>query len=244
VTILPDNTAPHCLTVRLFGACDVQVNGQPLPPLRYRKDLWLLALLALHHDREVARDWLAVTFWPDAPESQARYYLRRSLSHLRQALGTEAVRLLSPTPRTLRLDISGAFCDVLAFDAALSRPRTEEEEEEEERLQQAVHLYRGPLLQECPEEWASVERNAREQSYLAALERLAALLQHRGEPAAAVRWLRQLVATDSYRERAYTALMQALADSGDRVVVQRKLSKAGAGSLDQVAVQMALAEGA
>jgi hypothetical protein len=36
-----------------------------------------------------------------------------SLFHLRQALGAEAVRLLAPTPRTVRLNLDGAFADVL-----------------------------------------------------------------------------------------------------------------------------------
>src|SRR5258708_35316514 len=109
------------LTLRLLGACEVTVHGRPLPPLRYRKELWLLALLALRHDREVARDVLAALFWPEAEESQARYYLRRSLSNLRRALGSEARRLLTPTPRTVRLDLSDADCDLLAHDAAIAQ---------------------------------------------------------------------------------------------------------------------------
>src|SRR5262249_32549748 len=92
---------------------------------------------------------------------------------------------------------------------------------EEERLQEAVRLYRGPLLQECQEEWVFPERNAREQSYLAALERLATISQARGEPAASVRWLPLLVASDPYRPSAYSALMQALADSGDRAAMEQ-----------------------
>src|SRR5262249_3765904 len=88
-------------------------------------------------------------------------------------------------------------------------------------LEAAVALYRGPLLQECQEEWVFQERNVREQSYLAALERLAAIPQQRGEPAAAVRWLRPLVAADPYRESAVCSLLQALADSGDRAAMEQ-----------------------
>jgi len=135
------------LTLRFLGACEVTVHGRPLPPLRYRKELWLLALLALRHDREVARDGLAALFWPEAEESQARYYLRRSLSNLRRALGAEARRILTPTPRTVRLDLSDAYCDVLACDAALAQAAASAAPEEP--LQQAILLHRGPLLPDC-----------------------------------------------------------------------------------------------
>jgi non-specific serine/threonine protein kinase len=205
------------LTLRFLGACDVSVDGAPLPPLRYRKDLWLLALLALRSEREVARDELAALFWPDAEESQARYYLRRSLSNLRHALGSEGRRLLTPSPRTLGLNLSNADCDLLTFDAALVQAAVSTTPEE--LLQQAVVLYRGPFLPGCLEEWVLTERNAREQAYLAALERLARITHEKGEPAAAVRWLRLLLAADPYRESACSALMQALADCGDLAAV-------------------------
>ncbi|MCW3094496.1 MAG: hypothetical protein JWL77_114 [Chthonomonadaceae bacterium] len=212
-----EGSADSLLELRLLGTCEVWVQGQPLPPLRYRKDLWLLALLTLRHGRAVARDELAVLFWPDAEESQALYYLRRSLSNLRRALGSEARRLLTPSPHTLRLDLSDADCDLLSFDAALARASVSATPEEP--LQQAISLYRGPLLPECREEWALTERNVREQAYLSALERLARITQDKGEPSAAVRWLRLLLASDPYRESACCALMQALADCGDQAAV-------------------------
>ena len=111
---------------RLLGGFDVLVNGEPLPPLRSRREQWLLALLVLRHDRDTSRDWLATTIWPDAEESQARFYLRKSLSNLRNALGSEAARLLSPTPRTVRLNLEGAFADVLAFNDAIQKGNREQ----------------------------------------------------------------------------------------------------------------------
>ena len=90
--------SPHELTtvssgfeMRLFGPFTVLRDGQPLPPLRTRKGQSLLALLVLRAGRAVERPWLAGVLWPESPEAQARYNLRRSLSDLRQALGSEAV---------------------------------------------------------------------------------------------------------------------------------------------------------
>lgn len=192
------------------------MDGKPLPALRSRREQWLLTLLVLRQDRDTARDWLATTLWPDNDEQQALFYLRKSLSNLRQALGAGAARLLSPTPRTLRLDMAGAIADTIAFDSALKRSSASPDAA---ALQEAIALYRGPLLPDCQEEWAAVERNQREQAYLGALEALAAYLQAQGEPAAAVHWLRLLIAADPYRESAYESLMRALADCGDLAAV-------------------------
>src|SRR5579862_6876175 len=132
-------TAPHSkqapLTVALLGPIEVRIHGRPWPRTHSPKSLWILALLILHHDRAVQRDWLAETLWPDSSPQQALANLRVNLSHLRKALGDEQARLQSPTPQTLRLDLAGAEVDLLTFDAAIKRggPRA---------LKEAVALYR------------------------------------------------------------------------------------------------------
>ena len=203
------------IELRLFGICDIRIDGQPLPPMRYRKDLWLLALLALHQGRECPRDWLAVTLWPDANESLALYYLRRSLTHVRRALGPEMWRLRTPTPRTVQFDLADAYVDLCEFDQDIGAALYDDQ------LERAVALYRGPLLADCLEEWILPERSAREQAFLAALEMLAMRSAERSEPAAAVRSLRLLIAADPFRESAYCALMQALAERGDRAALRK-----------------------
>src|SRR5262249_36596587 len=160
-----------------------------LPRLRTRQGHWLLALLALRHGEEVERSWLAGTLWPDSSGPLGYHSLRSSLADLRRCLGEDAVRLRSPTPRTLCLDLAAVNVDVLAFDAAVARG-------DPSSLAEAVDLYRGPLLEECPEPWAFHERQAREQAYLAARERLAALALEEGAAAEAVRHLRLAVAVD------------------------------------------------
>lgn len=64
------------LEIRLFGPMEVRVGSQPLPRLRSRKGLWLLALLALRAGRDVERDWLAGTLWPGCEEADGRRSLR------------------------------------------------------------------------------------------------------------------------------------------------------------------------
>src|SRR5438034_11071980 len=100
-------TAP--LALRLFGPSEVRVRGVSMPAPRTRKGLWLLALLALRNGAPAERQWLASLLWPDSEDALALYNLRRSLSDLRDALGAEAARILSPTPRSVAFEVRGAF---------------------------------------------------------------------------------------------------------------------------------------
>jgi predicted ATPase/DNA-binding SARP family transcriptional activator len=201
------STAAAPLAIRLFGSFETRCHGRPLTRLRSRKEYRLLALLCLRHDRPLARAWLAGTLWPDSTEQQALANLRSSLKDLRRALGGEAPRLGSPAPHALALEVGEWDVDVIAFDTLLTAGDTAS-------LQQAVALYRGPLLEGWTEEWVFEERRIREQGYLAALETLAQGAETRGETGEAEHWLRLLIAADPLRETAHRSLMGLLARSG------------------------------
>lgn len=205
------SAAVRPLEIRLFGGMEVFVRGELLPSLRSRRGYYLLALLTLRSlgRQETPRSHFAGLLWPDSEEELALASLRRALTDLRQALGPEAERLHAPTPRTLALDLSGgAFADVHAFDQAAVRTDILAREE-------AVALYRGELLADCPEDWALQERAPREEAFLDALEALAddALATDRAHEA--LRYLRRAVAVNPWRETAQRGLLRALAAVGD-----------------------------
>src|SRR5947199_4934980 len=97
-------TAPS-LDIRLFGPMAVLLESRPLPPLRSRKVHYLLALLALRAGREVEREWLAATLWPESEGQQGYYNLRRALYDLRQGLGPREDLIQSPTPHSVLLTL-------------------------------------------------------------------------------------------------------------------------------------------
>ncbi|HLK57789.1 MAG TPA: AAA-like domain-containing protein, partial [Chthonomonadaceae bacterium] len=203
--IEPDDGA---LEIRLFGPPDVRVDGKPLMGLHSRKGYSLLALLVLRQDREVTREWLSGTLWPESTQSRAFYNLRENLTDLRRALGREATRLQAPTRQTLVLDLNGVWVDVLEFDSTLRQG-------DPDALTQATALYRGPLMEGYNDEWVSPERQARERDYLRALEALADQAIAGGDPVKAAGHLRQVLAVDPIREDVLCRLLQALAASGD-----------------------------
>ena len=103
----------------------------------------------------------------------------------------------------------GADADILAFDAAILSKKPA-------ALKQAVALYRGPLLEDCAEEWVAQERNAREQDCLQALQTLADAALAAGDHPAAIAYYRRAVSLDPWQEAARRGWMEALAKSGDR----------------------------
>lgn len=195
------------LELRLFGPMEIRIGEQPLPHLRSRKGFWLLALLALRKGRDVGRDWLAGTLWPDSLELHALRSLRQSVYDLRLALGPSAWRLGGDGPRTLRLDLRGVFVDALEFDAAIERG-------DPESLELAVQLYRGPLLEDCSEEWAVDSRRGREQAFVGALETLARTETERGRHGEAANQLRAALRVDPFREDLQRSLMESLVEDG------------------------------
>ncbi len=209
---MPALATTSTLSLRLFGPLQARVGDEHPPRLRSHKGEWLLALLALRGESGTKRDWLAGTLWPDSEENLGLYYLRRELSGLRQALGEESSRLVAGPGANLRLDLTGACCDVREFDSAIASA-------DPSSLEAAVSLYRGPLLEGCSEEWVILERSSREQACLSALERLAESASSRGDSSAAVSHLQSLVAIDPLRESAQRALMKALSHTGASAAV-------------------------
>jgi len=201
-------TSFAALTIRLFGPMQVLVHGQPLPALRSRKVLWLLALLTLRQNRPVEREWLAATLWPDLDQPQAYANLRPLLTELRKALGSEAERLQSPNRHTLVLELMGADVDVHTFDAAIDNQNLQE-------LASAAALYHGPLLEGCNEDWVFQERVVREQNCLQALQFLGDAALSGGDNSVAISYYRRAVSLDPWREEARRGWMEALSKSGD-----------------------------
>jgi predicted ATPase/DNA-binding SARP family transcriptional activator len=204
------------LTIRLLGGLEVLVNGEPFPRSAPAKVRLLLAMLALEPGEQIRRPLAAGRLWPTTDGQRAGLYLNRTVWQLRKALGPEAHRL--PTARALEralwMDWTDAIVDVHAFDTAIEGDTCE-------TLQQAVTLYRGPVLAGYSEgaaeddSWIQQARERRLRAYQNALRALAAEAQTLGEHDTAILYLRQSAHADPLWEPSQRALMDALAKHGD-----------------------------
>jgi DNA-binding SARP family transcriptional activator len=197
---------PPALRARLLGSVDLRLGGQQLAPLDSARAESLLAYLLLHRDAPQPRQRLAFLLWPGSTERQAHTNLRKVLHNLRRAI-QDADRLIEIGPRTLQWRADAAlWLDVEQFERALARGRLEE----------AVEIYAGELLEGRYDEWLAEERERLAGLYAAALERLAGQhAQNRRWPDA-IRCAERLVARDPLREDSYRLLMRLSQAAGDR----------------------------
>ena len=192
------------LRVRLLGGLEVDagVAGAGVPAGRPPRLLlgWLAAFPGEH-----ARADVAARLWPDVLDSSARASLRTALSELRGALGPAAMHL-GATRETVGLGGQGLGVDLRAFSELIGAGR----------LEDALALCRGEVLEGLDEEWVFELRSRHAAERAEAVIVLARAAREAGDAGSALAWARRLAAWAPLDEAAERELMLALAAAGDR----------------------------
>ena len=213
---MPTATAP-ILDIRLLGPPVILVRGRPLA-VDTRKAVAILALLAAD-GRAYAREELAALLWPDADDASARGALRRTLSTLRAAVGSEAIAIDRGRVALVDAAVRSDIADLerrSASDAVAD-------------LRAIGELARGPFLagftlRDSPEfdDWRAARAVAIERTVLGAMDRLGVALQGSGDLAGAIAATDRRLELDPLDEAAHVRLMELLAASGDRSAALRQ----------------------
>ena len=203
------------LRIRCFGQLDVTVNGAPLHDLLRSPTLRaLLGYFVLHRDHVLTRWQVAGAFWPEAEDAQARRALNTLLWRFRQVGDGCLTPGLHLTRHTVRWSPPpGCWIDVAAFeDLTLWLEETTLRQAAPEDvlldLQQAVQLYRGPLLADVEAEWCAAPRAFYHERYVLALEWLVTGYEQIGQPETALVWAHRLVEAEPYQESGHRALVR------------------------------------
>jgi DNA-binding SARP family transcriptional activator len=192
--------------VRLLGGVELQIGDAPVPSLDSARAESVLAFLLLRRDAPQQRRHVAFKLWPDSPEPQALTNLRHVLHNLRRGL-PDVERFIDVGPRTLQWRADAPlWLDVAAFEQAIA----------DGRLEEAVEVYGGELVEGNYDEWLLEQRERLAQLHLDALERLAKTLEEQGRLADATRYAEQLLRQDSLREETYRLLMRLHDAAGNR----------------------------
>jgi TolB-like protein/DNA-binding SARP family transcriptional activator len=201
--------------LRTLGGTDVHVRlgdgttrRVPLQPKR----LALLAYLALARPRGLhRRDSLVVVFWPDESERGARNALSQTIHALRRELGADV--LVSKGHEEVGVDHARVWCDAILLEARL----------EQRRFEEALDLFRGPLLQGLHvsdsigfERWHQSEAWRLERHARDAAMSLAETAEGDRNPIAAVRWLERALEISPTDEPLIRRLLLLLDGLGDR----------------------------
>ncbi|MCA9957894.1 MAG: tetratricopeptide repeat protein [Anaerolineales bacterium] len=207
--------------VQLFflGTPQIEVDGTAVATDR-RKAVALLAYLAVtgtSHSRET----LAALFWPEADQTRAFAYLRRTLWEINQMLGegwleAERSSVALRWPAEMWLDVR-EFTRLTAIGAGL------------DDLATAVFLYRddflaGFTLRDAPDfdEWQYYEVDHLRHALAQALAQLVTGLAQVGEWETAVAHARRWLALDALHELAHRQLMELYAHMGNKAAALRQ----------------------
>jgi DNA-binding SARP family transcriptional activator/predicted ATPase len=211
------------LSLRLLGALQITLEGNPVTGFESAKERALLAYLAEESQQPHSREKLAGLLWPERTETAARNNLRRALSNLRRTIGDRAqdgTPCLLVTHQTIRFNPSGdVWIDTLAFTSLLASPR----QQSAPQLEQAIGLYRGEFLEgsslaDSPpfEEWMVLCRERYQRLMREALHLLVGEYETQGDYEGALQLAWRLVDLEPWWEEAHQQLIRLLALSGRR----------------------------
>lgn len=210
------------VSVSVFGAVRIEVNGNEIKTGLRGKAKELLAFLALR-PQGATWDVIATALWPSANGKQANQRFRTTLGNLRTTLRSESdidAKFVDLIGDRYALDATHFDCDVWRFQSAL-HDATTDESNTMASLRAAVDSYKGELAEGSYYEWAEAPREDLRRRVLDALGRLAELHERDGNATAALAALEQAITIDPYVEELYQRVMQIQAGSGHPEAVVR-----------------------
>jgi DNA-binding SARP family transcriptional activator len=204
---------------QLCGRLKADVNGHHVTPaLRGRQGRVLLAYLVLNRGRAVSRDELLTAIWPNSPPANPSAALRTQLSHLRSALGPQALAGRDTVelhlPEHAWVDVEAAERAIRVADSAL---QAGDWKDAWVHAHIALNIAGRPFLAGFQAPWVDDVRRELEELELRSREAIARAGIGLGgsELAGAERSARALISAAPFRESGYLNLMKALASSGN-----------------------------
>jgi DNA-binding SARP family transcriptional activator len=220
------------LHVNLFGKFDIQDgDGAPIE-CKSLKSKELFAYLLLNRDRPHAREKVASLLWGGhCTTAQSKKYLRNALWQLQSALikrsESSGGELLLVEPDWIQLNSVPALqLDVHIFEAVY---RLVEglagynfKKREADKLDEALQLYKGDVLESWYQDWCLHERERMLQIYLILLDKMMIYSEASGQFEKGLAYGRHILHHDRARECTHRRLMRLYYLRGDRCTALRQ----------------------
>lgn len=219
------------LHIQLLGRFELRQDDVCVHTLGHTKADELFCYLLLHRERPCTREALASVLWEHNTTDQSKAYLRRALWQLRSTLEDHLERLAAPVllvePEWIqcnpRFDL---WLDVEVFSGAYQHVRDVPEHEltraDVQRIEQALSLYEGDVLENYYQEWCLHARVYYQHLYLVMLDKITAYYEARGRYEKAVTCAGRTLAYDHARECTHRQLMRLRYLAGDRTGALRQ----------------------
>jgi DNA-binding SARP family transcriptional activator len=204
------------LKLQLFGTGHASYCDQPLSGFPGQQCYLLICYLLLNRHHPHHRERLAAVFWSEYPTTTSRKYLRNTIWRLRHALqaaGVPVDEYLLITDDSISFTSSASYwLDIEAFEVAIAECQDlagqDLTPEQWARLENAVQLYVGDLLEDIYEDWCLCDRERLRLMYMNALGRLLVFHEHNGTYERGLDYGRRILDCDPTRENVHRQLMR------------------------------------
>lgn len=214
--------------VQLFGKFGISVDNDPDCLLSGRKEQELFVYLLLYRERQHRREALANLLWEQSTTSQSLKYLRNTIWKVQAAFSsddTDSVVAVDGEWICVSRD-ANIWVDVAQLEAAFAcaqgRAGQELSEAEVARLDEAIRLYHGDLLDGWYQDWCVFERERFRSMYLGVLDKMMAYCEKQHLYERGIEYGARILRPDRARERTHRRLMRLYYRAGDRTAALRQ----------------------
>src|SRR5713101_7482208 len=199
--------------IRLLGSFSLETENETAHfPTQKAIELFAYLLLA---QKRVTREIVATALWPNADEGGGKRQLRTTLWRLRQVLRAVPDTRLEADGSTIFLDCS-LEVDAVLFETLVTSIDHSPLLDQDPIMQEAMHLYRGELLEGRVYDWCEEQREYFRGLYTRLLRRLAKNHRAIGDFSAAISYAVKLLEIDPCDDDAHRELILSYHLSGDR----------------------------
>src|SRR3989442_14032405 len=200
-------------SIRLLGSFSLDIENETAH-FPTQKAIELFAYLLLGRKR-VSREMVATALWPDADGGVGKRQLRMTLWRLRQVLRDVPDTRLEANAATISLDCK-LQVDAVQFETLVTSIDHLPPPDQDLLMQEAMHLYRGDLLEGRAYDWCEEQREYFRSLHARLLRRLAKNCRALGNFRAAISHAGKLLEIDPSDEDAHREMILSYHLSGDR----------------------------
>jgi DNA-binding SARP family transcriptional activator len=219
------------LHVSLLGSIRIRYDDYPMEVKMTHSIQRLLVYLILFRDRTHQREVLAEILWGDKDQARSRDSLNTALWHLRKTIESCGINrdayLLSDHPDEIGFNTSGPlWLDVKEFqddtNQVTQTQPSDALEAQLSKLEHAIGLYRGDLLEGFYDDWVLREREFLRNRYLSTLICLMGAYQKHSEYEKSLSCGQKILDLDPLREEIHRSMIQLYIETGQRALAVRQ----------------------
>jgi DNA-binding SARP family transcriptional activator len=220
------------LKISLFGTGQADFMDQSIADFPNQQSYHLFCYLLLHKNYPHHREHISTIFWGDASTSTSRKRLRNAIWRLRKLCEPFGIciedYLLIADDTISFINSSNYWLDVEIFEKESEACRDisgrKLTPEQAEKLEMAVTLYKGDLLESSYDDWLLYDRERYRIIYLNLLNKLMVYHGLNGNYERGLGYGNEILSKDSTRERVHRQMMwlYSLADNRNAALLQYK----------------------